>query len=305
MSNESWKPNLFIPGFAKSGSTALVDYLKQHPDIFVPQIKEPYTLSTLDDYPLWIEHHRGVRFKDLKLPFDEYLKLYSEATNYKYKVDGSQSYTWEKGFAKRLKDYSPNSKILLIIREPKKRAVSAYFFRYSVFKKDFKTWLVSNLLPFIDSFLTYSQVVEYYKIFGDNLRVIRNNELSREPNIVMSNIFRYLELKPINIKPVVSNTSIVVPTQNNAKKFILKLAFKSVDTLHKTLDPLGLKVVERIVNTLKNSKFVSTIINKDKDKVYKSYLEAFPKDIAELLEDDYTKTIEFISKNNIIIDANG
>jgi len=35
------KPNLFVVGEAKSGTTALYDFLTQHPDIFMCDPKEP------------------------------------------------------------------------------------------------------------------------------------------------------------------------------------------------------------------------------------------------------------------------
>lgn len=35
------KPNFFIVGARKSGTTALYHYLKMHPDVFLPELKEP------------------------------------------------------------------------------------------------------------------------------------------------------------------------------------------------------------------------------------------------------------------------
>ncbi len=34
-------PNFLIVGAAKSGTTSLYEYLNQHPDIFLPEFKEP------------------------------------------------------------------------------------------------------------------------------------------------------------------------------------------------------------------------------------------------------------------------
>ncbi|MFV2040601.1 MAG: sulfotransferase [Candidatus Hydrothermarchaeales archaeon] len=36
------KPNLFIVGAPKSGTTSLYNYLKQHPDIFMSKCKETF-----------------------------------------------------------------------------------------------------------------------------------------------------------------------------------------------------------------------------------------------------------------------
>ena len=47
------KPNFLIVGAAKSGTTALAEYLRQHPDIYIPEIKEPrYFISEIIPYLL-------------------------------------------------------------------------------------------------------------------------------------------------------------------------------------------------------------------------------------------------------------
>jgi hypothetical protein len=43
-------PNLFIIGAAKAGTTAFYDYLTQHPQVFLSQIKEPMFFSRLFSY---------------------------------------------------------------------------------------------------------------------------------------------------------------------------------------------------------------------------------------------------------------
>ena len=40
------RPNLFIVGAPKCGTTAWVEYLRTHPDIFFPEIKEPHYFAT-------------------------------------------------------------------------------------------------------------------------------------------------------------------------------------------------------------------------------------------------------------------
>ena len=38
---EHFKPDFFIPGFAKSGTSSLHDLLNTHPDISMSKVKEP------------------------------------------------------------------------------------------------------------------------------------------------------------------------------------------------------------------------------------------------------------------------
>jgi hypothetical protein len=54
------KPNFFIVGAPKCGTTALYEYLRPHPNIFMPKVKEPHFfakdlgtypfIKTLEDY---------------------------------------------------------------------------------------------------------------------------------------------------------------------------------------------------------------------------------------------------------------
>ena len=53
IAGQEWRPNLFIAGFAKCGTTELSDYLSQHPDIFLPVEKEPNTFWDLAKYPAY------------------------------------------------------------------------------------------------------------------------------------------------------------------------------------------------------------------------------------------------------------
>ena len=43
-------PNLFVVGAAKAGTTALYDYLAQHPQVFLSRVKEPMFFSREDYY---------------------------------------------------------------------------------------------------------------------------------------------------------------------------------------------------------------------------------------------------------------
>jgi hypothetical protein len=38
-------PNFLIVGVPKAGTTSLYKYLSQHPDVYVPKIKEPHYFS--------------------------------------------------------------------------------------------------------------------------------------------------------------------------------------------------------------------------------------------------------------------
>jgi len=98
------KPNLFIVGAPKCGTTFLYHYLKQHPDIFFPNLKEPHFFGS--------DLSRRHGAYDLKL--DQYEELF----NIKKKVMGEAStfYIFSETAAKEIHTYNPDAKIIIMIR---------------------------------------------------------------------------------------------------------------------------------------------------------------------------------------------
>src|SRR5438477_391054 len=67
-------PDFFIVGHAKSGTTAMYEMLRRHPQIFLPEGKEPWFFAT-DMRPRFQTPRAG------RLPqtLDEYLALFEDA----------------------------------------------------------------------------------------------------------------------------------------------------------------------------------------------------------------------------------
>jgi hypothetical protein len=123
--NGTKKPDFLITGAQKSGTTWLWDVLKDHPDTDLPQQKEIQFFSSTERYnkglPWYYDH-----FKDLDIN-----KIIGEAsTDYFYdkvlinnmKVDHSLP-----SIADLISRNLPDVKIIVSLRDPVRRAVSAYF----------------------------------------------------------------------------------------------------------------------------------------------------------------------------------
>lgn len=101
----SVKPNLFIVGAPKCGTTAWVSYLSSHPDIFFSTPKEPHFFTT--DAP----NRRIVREEDL------YLALFEAGRSSKIIGEGSTSYLYSKAAAANIRAFAPDAKILVFLRD--------------------------------------------------------------------------------------------------------------------------------------------------------------------------------------------
>lgn len=110
------KPNFFIVGASKCGTTALSYYLASHPNIFFSPVKEPHYFATDMKY-------RTVR------RFNDYIKLFENANpNLHYAIgEGSTTYLFSKVAIENIITFSSAAKIIVMIRNPVDMVVSLYF----------------------------------------------------------------------------------------------------------------------------------------------------------------------------------
>lgn len=110
------KPNFFIVGKPKSGTTTLHSMLSQHPDIFMSREKEPHHFHR-DKNEAGERRNRGYR----GLPYKElehYLKLFEEAKTQRVVGESSTGYLYSRHAAQEIAKFNPEAKILMIFREP-------------------------------------------------------------------------------------------------------------------------------------------------------------------------------------------
>src|SRR3954462_962523 len=98
-------PNLFIVGAPKCGTTAWVEYLRTHPDIFFPDSKEDCFFAL--DLPRFRFIHSET----------EYSKLFAGSGDTKIVGEASAMYLFSEAAADAIRRYNPSSKILIFLRE--------------------------------------------------------------------------------------------------------------------------------------------------------------------------------------------
>lgn len=109
--NSVQKPNFFILGAGKSGTTSLYNYLTQHPQVFMSPVKEPSFFCDI--------------FQVISNPID-YISLFKNASHEKAIGEASHAYMSYPGTAGTLKAFFPNAKFIVIFRNPAERAYSLY-----------------------------------------------------------------------------------------------------------------------------------------------------------------------------------
>ena len=288
------KPNFFIVGAAKSGTTSLWMYLKQHPDIFMPPtmaIKEPSYFCKL------------YGFKD----YDRYLNLFKDAKGISAIGEASTPYLSSPESANWIKTEYPYSKIIIILRNPVKRAYSLYNWMISEgyewifpFEKALKieeerlknqNFQYNNPQYFYNylyfySGLYYEQIKRYFDLFQeDQIRVYLFEDLRQEPISLTKEIYDFLEVDnsftPNNISIFNSGkTPVSVPAQ-----------FFTKQKLHKYLRKIRFPKAKEIQNFMLKANCLG---NNNKAKPLKTETKLF---LQKRYKENIDKTAKLINRN--------
>lgn len=132
------KPNFFLIGAPKCGTTALYYYLKDHREIYFSDPKEPHYFDT-DFSEAFRKPFTGKIFKDDV----EYTTLFRNAQHWHKAIgEGSVWYLCSSEAAQKIQKYNPDSKIIVMLRNPVQMAPSLHaeeLFSTNENIKDFKT----------------------------------------------------------------------------------------------------------------------------------------------------------------------
>lgn len=217
------RPNLFIAGACKSGTSFLHEFLGKQNDICASDPKEPYFFELPEDK------------RDEKVYSEKYFKSYSSE---KYLVDGRHRNMFFSWIPQAIFDFNSDAKIIFILRDPIERAYSHWWMWYArnIIKTKFhKTLLreinrisekglqmdftpeeyvahIKNGSPMgraayadattiVETGYYYTQISKFKKLFKEEqLLIIDYKEISN-PDLLSKKLERFLEIEFISIKP--------------------------------------------------------------------------------------------------------
>ncbi|MEO0012000.1 MAG: hypothetical protein RLZZ535_389 [Cyanobacteriota bacterium] len=209
------KPNLFIVGQPKTGTTALHQFLGQHPEIYMSSIKEPHFFCA--DFHLESDRAYGKqRFYDFRSE-SAYLQLFSKAKNVKVAGESSTNYLYSQVAAEKIYNFNPDAKIIIVLREPAKFLYSlhSHYVKFTEENEpDFLTALALEtkrkqeeaLSPRVTSpsYLYYSQRVQYYqqvkrycdRFKPEQIKVIIFEEFKSANEHIFREVLEFLGVEP-------------------------------------------------------------------------------------------------------------
>ncbi len=199
------KPNFIIIGAMKAATTSLYTYLKQHPDVFMPSLKEPMFFNNLQQKNNFVI--RGSKSKKITT-FDKYYALFNKVDKEKAIGEASPAYIYNSQCSSLIKKHLPNTKIIAIIRQPVERAYSNYLHAKRAdrepldnFEDAFNAeedriklkW--SPLYHYKSKGFYYKQLKKYYNLFPEkHIKIILFKDLCIKPEKIIQEVFNFLEI---------------------------------------------------------------------------------------------------------------
>jgi len=101
------RPDFFIVGAPKSGTTALYEYLRQHPQVFMSDPKEP------NFFGADVERRRTPR-----IGLEEYLGYFAGAGDAKRAGEASVRYLHSRAAAGEIAEFAPHGQAIIMLRDP-------------------------------------------------------------------------------------------------------------------------------------------------------------------------------------------
>lgn len=219
-------PNFFIIGAAKSGTSSLYWYLKQHPEIYMSPVKEPHFFSFDDKSKM--TKGPGDPIPNAITDFNAYQRLFDDVSNEIAVGEASTSYLYRQEAAKRIHNLIPDAKLIALLRHPAERAFSAYmhvvrdgrevsenFAKALQLEEARKNQNWEPMWHFTSVGFYFEQLSRYYQCFDkEKIKVFLYDELVNDQQALIHKIFHFLEVDP-TFKPDSSTKFNVSGTQKS------------------------------------------------------------------------------------------
>jgi len=269
------RPNFFLLGAAKSGTTTLHRCLNRHPSIYLSSIKEPnfyYSQYQVVDN------------------LADYLALFNGVDKEVIVGESSHAYFSDPNGAQTLKQHYPNAKFLVILRNPAKRAYSLFnhmlrhgYEHASTFEKalalessriasaSFIEHCNENIWNFsyFKSGLYGEQVERYFSLFDKKqFHFLTLENLYADEEKSLSNILHFLDLDSDAVPKLSVENSINRIPYIPILRFSLRKHFSSLhnSTLIRSINRLNSKSVPPMIDKTYDN--LMTLYQEDQEKLY-------------------------------------
>ncbi|MFB6226064.1 MAG: sulfotransferase domain-containing protein [Candidatus Paceibacteria bacterium] len=233
-------PNFFVIGGPKCGTTSFCRYLCDHPNVYIPTIKEPWFFAS--------DFHNLTRSVTSKR---EYKSLFDNASNYRAVGEGSTIYLYSNVAIEKILRFNPDSKFIVLFRKPEDMVYSwhseVFNGKVSNFEQVIGMSYRSRVKEFVPRVNVEEKMFDYEGICRlgnqvsnlidiideDKLLVLNLRTLKNQPQKVISTTFSFLGLRPHikdNFEIYNSNSSDIFSTINYVIELLRRTYLHNVST---------------------------------------------------------------------------
>jgi len=178
-------PNFLVIGAPKAGTTSLHLHLRAHPQVFMPELKEPRFFGYEGE---------GERLKFPIRTREEYEALFAPVTQETAIGEATPHYLVYPHAAARIHALIPGARLIASLRDPVERS-------YSVYQMNLRNKGVNAGVPFRDAIRndanlreTYgAMLARYFALFPrEQIRVILLEDLDKAPQATMRALYGFL-----------------------------------------------------------------------------------------------------------------
>lgn len=239
------RPTFLIIGAMKSGTTSLHHYLRLHPEIEIPPMKE---LNFFSGPPGAYPYPAGSRRIE---HLDDYEKLFHDRFSARGEASPNYAvYPRRTGVPERIREVVPDVKLIYAVRDPITRAVSQYQHHVASVneRRSLREAMLEDLEDpdslYICPGLYAQQLEQYLRYFDhDNILVIDQADLLNDRQSTLREIFSFLSVDVSFVSTGFSEELLTAKDHRSYSNLVSALAWVRTTRLLRL--PRGLRVFMR------------------------------------------------------------
>lgn len=203
-------PTFLIVGAGKSGTTSLYEYLKQHPQVFMPEVKEPLFFAFEGQQVKFSGPGDAEMNARAVTTLERYHALFRDGMNQAARGEASTAYLYYPAAAQRIRRLIPEAKLVILLRCPAERAYSNFLHALRVGREpigDFAKALDaepkrisagwSHFFHYRSKGWYYRQLTHWINLFPrDQLLIHLYDDLENDPTGLLRGIFNFIGVDP-------------------------------------------------------------------------------------------------------------